>query len=282
MDSLDRLSHPKMEFYREVYRDSERWNGIDPLKGSKVIVYCEQGFGDQIQFARYIPRLKEIGCEVTLQCSKELHRLFEQLNVGLIDKEQTELPEHDYHLLSMSLPFQFDDVQVEFPYLKAEKQDLPGDKLKIGIAWEGNPGHSNNDERSCPLAKFKLLHAALTVPHEFYMVQKFIFSKELLTDAEDFELLGTEIEDFLDTAQLIQGLDAIVAVDTAAIHLAGALNMRTYVLLSPRCDHRWNIGIDWYPSVKAIRPLEHSISNQPWDEVFISLIEEFQKDQYVS
>ena len=100
---MDRTKNPNMEYYRSVYRDSNRWDGKSSIS-DKIVVYCEQGSGDIIQFLRFIPLLPE--CHIILHCPKSLHRLIEEQNWGveLFDKFDPNIPKHDFHVLSMDLP----------------------------------------------------------------------------------------------------------------------------------------------------------------------------------
>lgn len=169
-----------------------------------------------------------------------------------LDKECPNLPEHDCHILSLSLPFILKDPKVEFPYIKINtKKDLKeyNNDFKIGIAWEGNPNHSNNDKRSCPLKYFKHLVSSKS---KLFMIQQHVHLKELTNGAEDLDLLGYEIKDMYDTAELINIMDIIVSVDTSVLHLAGALNKNCFGLIKKEHDPRWNVRI-WYNSIKFIR-----------------------------
>lgn len=250
-ENTDRLSHPKMAWYRDVYKDSERWNGADSIDGKTVIVYGEQGYGDIIQFARYIPVLKKLGCSVVFHCPTPLHRLFLQFEVELLDKENGNLPDHDYHIPSMSLPFVLDQLEVSQPYLSVEPEDFSDlEGLKVGIAWEGNPDHSNTDERNCPLTYFRVLEK---LPLKMVIIQKSVHLLELTVGCDDMELYGYPIVDFLDTAKIIQGLDCVISVDTSVLHLAGALGKKSFVLLSHRCDPRWNLDLTWYSSITLLK-----------------------------
>lgn len=265
-ENLDRLQSPKMEYYHEVYKNSTRWNGVDDLSNKRVIVYCEQGFGDIIQFSRYFPIIKQMCGELIIHCPKELHRLFSDYTA--IDKEEENLPEHDFHVLSMSLPFCLPQTDIKHPYLKvSESTDLSeyNDFIKIGIAWEGNPEHSNNDERSCPLVHFKKLQTDKT---KLFMIQKEIHIPELIDGAEDLDLYGSEITDFYDTAKLLNSLDIIVSIDTSVLHLACALGKPTYGLLSYRCDPRWDVD-NWYDSLTITRQK----SEGDWDGAMSGLIQ---------
>jgi hypothetical protein len=271
-ECLDRLYHPKMEYYRQVYKDSERWNGVDELTNKTVIVYCEQGNGDIIQFIRYVPFLQE-RCKVILHCPACLHPLFSQFNAEMLDKDDDVLPTHDYHIPSMSLPFVLNQIDAKFPYLKTEeKEDLSEhDGMKIGIAWEGNPDHSNNDDRNCPLFQFHVLQKPTT---KLFSLQPRINDVNLISGCEDMELYGSHLEDYLDTAKLINALDFIVSVDTSVLHLAGAMGKETYGLLSYKCDPRWEVK-QWYPDLSIIRQTMPG----DWDGVFCELMSEL-KEKY--
>lgn len=261
--------------YRCLYNYSKKWTGKESLKRKRVIVYCEGGFGDVIQFARYFKCLREQGCYLIVHCQAVLHRLLNELADEFIDRNQQTiqaLPKHDYHVLSMSLPFLLNKRDKEFPaepYLHVdEKVDLEEyqDDFKIGIAWEGNPSHSNNEERSCPLEYF----TDLALPgNTLFMVQNKIHNQELIEGCENLKLLSIPLTDFWETATLINSLDVIITVDTVVAHLAGALNKKTYCLLSSTHDYRWNVA-NWYPSVKLIK---QKVAGE-WDSVFAELCQE--------
>jgi hypothetical protein len=268
-ECLDRLENPAMEYYKHVYQNSDRWTpDKGSLEGKKVIVYGEQGYGDIIQFARYLPVLKERGCEVFYQCPKPLHRVFESLEVGLLDKDCPDIPEHDFNILSMSLPFVLDQQRTfNFPYLKVEEKADLGDEpdvKKIGVCWEGNPNHSENASRNCPLEHFKMLECPFT---KLVMLQKQIYDPNLLDRCDDIDLYGHEIDDFYDTATVINSLDMVVTVDTAVLHLAGALGKLTYGLLNLEHDPRWDIET-WYPSVVLVKLKEQN----NWPAAFRTVI----------
>lgn len=257
---IDRIHSKEMEYYRYVYKDSPRWDGEEPLNNRKLIVYCEQGFGDIIQFLRYIPALTK-DAQVMLHIPKALHRLVHEQSWGveLLDKEDVNLPEHDLHVLSMSLPFFAETLIPHEPYLKVKTgKELPDGEMKIGICWEGNPEHVNANIRHCPLKWFRELEEMGTL----YKLQIQIHDKNLLEGCENLELYGVEIKDFLDTAELIESLDLVISVDTAVLHLAGAMGKKAYGLLSIMPDGRWGFtGTQsrWYPSIKLFRqtkPLE--------------------------
>jgi hypothetical protein len=182
-----------------------------------------------------------------------------------LDKDDEDIPPHDYHIPSMSLPFVLNQTDVPVPYLKCDTIDLEYESIKIGIAWEGNHLHTNNAERSCPLHFFKQLKTPTT---RLYVLQKYVNDVNLIKGCDDLELHGTEIANFMDTAKLINSVDVVVTVDTSVLHLAGALGIKTYGLLSYRSDPRWNIGQNWYPSVTLIR--QRDVGD--WEGVFCELL----------
>ncbi len=262
----DRLSHPAMEYYRYVYKDSQLWNGIDSLEGKTVISYLEQGYGDIIQFARYLPFIAERCKKLILHCPKSLHRLFEQFGYEILDKDNSNLPDHDYHTLSLSLPFIIGDWKPPMQYINiAEKTEMPDSfstMIKIGIAWEGSSENLMSERRNCPLKYFKEQENVA-----LFMIQKEVTDATLLTNATDLNLNGTEIDDFYDVAKLINTMDFVVSVDTACLHLAGAMGKLTFGLLACDCDGRWGVST-WYNRIVMIR----QANPNDWENVFKSLI----------
>jgi len=235
-----------MEYYRHAYQNSVRWDGVGSIEGKTVLVYCEQGYGDIIQFLRYIPLLQKRGCEVILHCPEPIRRLVasQGWGVDLYDKLDSNLPEHDVHVLSMSLPFLLDQMKPSGdPYLHiALKEDLPPGK-NIGICWESGPSNPNRD---CPLKYFGKLDGNLIG------LQKEIRRIDLLEGCDDWDyLFGLTINDFFDTAKGINAVDYVVSVDTAILHLAGAMGKKTYALLSPDADARWEYN--WYDSITLLK-----------------------------
>jgi hypothetical protein len=168
--------------------------------------------------------------------------LFHPLADEIIDKESDVLPDHDCHILSLDLPF-LENIRSPNTYLTATPLLLDPGK-KIGIAWEGNPQYCRNLKRSCPLKHFKDL------PGQLFMLQNQIHLQELV--CEDVELYGYPINDFYDTARLIQSMDLVVSVDTSILHLAGALGKKTFGVLDFDHDPRWNVR-PWYDSVRLFR-----------------------------
>jgi hypothetical protein len=220
------------------------WRG-EPLAGKHILLFPEQGLGDQIQFARYAPALKLMGADVTLFCAPPLQRLFEPLGVRVIAAAgAVEFPDPDYWSLVGDLPGRLGVTletvdgrpYLEAPAVAASQAVSQAGAGRIGLVRRGNPIHPNDANRSLP--------ADLILPFE-----------GLSLDPAD-----TGAKDLRDTAEILQGLDAVVSVDTSVVHLAGALGLPCLVLLPAiGCDWRWLSGRSdspWYASLRLVRQTE--------------------------
>ncbi len=209
------------------------WRG-EPVAGESLLIWPEQGLGDEIQMARFAPVLRDMGARVTLACSPLLLRLFRSLKVQLAANDarprRTRLC-----VMAMSLPGLLGatlETLPPAPYLRAPAAQKTGG---VGFVWKGNPEHPNDAARSLPSPE---LLAPLRAHAELIDLQ-------------------TPAGDFLDTARRIQGLDLVVTVDTATAHLAGALGVPCWVMLPAHwTDWRWMRGRDdspWYGSMRLYR-----------------------------
>jgi tetratricopeptide (TPR) repeat protein len=248
-----------------------QWQG-EPLTGKSLVIWPEQGFGDEIQFARYIPMLKKRGVSrLTLVCTSPLKSLLKKLDgvdTVVSESEAASLPIHDYWVFSMSLPLHFattvETIPAKLPYLSVLPERLepwrgrlPADGLKVGLVWKGSVGHKNDVNRSLP--GLSTLAPLWSVPSvTFVSLQKEQGENEAATAPAGQPILhlGSEILDFADTACIIAQLDLIICVDTAIAHLAGALRKPCWVLLPARgTDWRWlreRGDTPWYPSVMRL------------------------------
>lgn len=272
-ENLDRLKDPRMEYYHSLYKNSPKWDGEKTLAGKRVIIYCEQGLGDIIQMFRYVENVKMRGRpHITLHCPPELGTLFltHSWVDEIIGKDVETLPEHDLHILSFSLPCLLPNDKTRDQYICFDERNSDVDALddypKIGIAWEGNKTWEGK-EKGIFLKFFKPLEKV----GQLYMLQKEIIRPILLHEAENMDLSGTEINDFKDTARLINSMDVVVSIDTCILHLAGALNKKTYGLLEVDHDPRWDIK-NWYKSVKLLQVAG------PWDEDWIRVFEKIAEE----
>lgn len=255
------------------------WNGED-LLGRRIAVFDEQGHGDAIQFARYLPLLAARGADVTYFCRARLHRLFRGLEcpIRLVDRFDGEGP-FDFQIALSSLPRAFgtrlETIPAPSSYLRAEDvlaqkwmARLGPQDYKIGICWRGNPNPKADPSRSIPLACFAKLAANDGVRLVSLQKRDACAEDEHLPDlilpGEDFD---SGPDAFVDTAAMMQNLDLIVTCDTSIAHLAGALGRPVWVLLRDVPDWRWLLDRQdspWYPAMRLFRQKERG----DWGEVF--------------
>jgi len=258
-----------------------RWLDAD-ITGKTVLLYAEQGLGDTIQFARYAPLVAARGARVILECHAELQPLLRDLpGVAQCLKRGEPLPPFDFHAPMLSLPLSFetfstDAIPREVPYLKAddakaqawrERLSAEPAKLRVGIAWAGDPTHKLDLMRSCALQNFATLADLDSVA--FYSLQKGGRAAKP-GDAPPgmrFFDFTADLRDFADTAALMANLDLIISVDTSIVHMAGALGRAVFTLLPFNPDFRWLLersDSPWYPTMKLFRPPKP----RDWNAVF--------------
>jgi Flp pilus assembly protein TadD len=249
-----------------------RWTGQE-LHGETVLLYAEQGFGDTLQFCRYAPMVAAAGGHVVLVVPKALRRLMTTLDgvVEVLCEEDDALPPFDYHCPLLSLPFAFGTTTETIPapvsYLRADPSqwadfldELPG--LKIGLVWAGKSRTAQphavaiDKRRSMRLTDMAPL---LSIPGcSFVSLQlgppaaqmQEVPRGAVLHDVSD------RLINWTDTADLIAGLDLVIAVDTAVVHLAGALGKPVWMLNRFDSCWRWFLNRDdtpWYPSMRQFR-----------------------------
>ena len=254
--------------------DKPKWDG-SVLNGKKIFVISEQGFGDNIQFVRYLNLVKERGGYIILECRKELMSLFKSLKMvdEFVEKKNNFSDiDYDFYVHLMSLPRIFntnlENIPNEVPYLKADseliekfKPKFDCDEFKIGIVWSGNEKQDDNDNRSMKFENFKSLKAIKGV--KLFSLQKGEPAEQLDENVVD---IGKDINDLADTAAVIENLDLVISVDTATAHLAGAMGKPVWVLLTKIPDWRWLLDREdcpWYPTMKLFR--QKNLGD--WDEV---------------
>ena len=248
-----------------------KWDG-SPLDGRAILVHSEQGLGDTIQFVRYLPMIQSQGGRVIFECYPSLHHLLrkcagiETIVERVPSGELTET--FDVHVSLMSLPGIFgtrlETIPSQVPYITADPVLLTewknrldnNDFFKVGLVWSGNPHNIRDHGRSCLLSNFACLAAIPGVA--FYALQKGTASLEVLNPPEGMTIvnLDRELKDFADTAAVIASLDLVISVDTAVIHLAGAIGKAVWTLLPFAPDWRWLLEREdspWYPSMRLFR-----------------------------
>lgn len=250
--------------------DVPRWDGSF-LNGRRILVHDEQGYGDTIQFVRYLPLVKSRGGHVILETRRALAPLLSGFDG--IDERVVRSDDHrpdtacDVHIPLLSLPMIFntmpDTVPGPAPYLWADPRKaafwesrVRGGGFKVGLVWAGNPNHQNDAHRSLPPELFEPLFKREGI--RFFSLQKGVDPRQKETLFQHYPIIDTEsrLGDFTDTAGLIHHLDLIISVDTAVVHLAGAMGKPVWVLLPLIPDWRWLLDrtdSPWYPSARLFR-----------------------------
>jgi tetratricopeptide (TPR) repeat protein len=243
------------------------WLGEAPISGKRLLLHAEQGYGDTIQMLRYAPLLSRMGAQVEMVGPDPLLELANTVE-GLASPASSEgVVGFDAHTPLMSLPLALktalDTVPGDVPYLKVPERAKaawadrlpPSGKLKVGLAWSGNPDHRNDKNRSIA---FAALAPLLEADAEFHSLQKDYRPGELqaLKAGGRVKDHSAELQSFSDTAALIDRMDRIIAVDTSTAHLAGALGKPLTIMLPFSPDFRWGLsGPDtpWYPTARLLR-----------------------------
>jgi len=244
------------------------WDGA-PLERRTILLHCEQGFGDNIQFIRYAREVQLLDGIVAVHCPQPLQRLFRTAQgIDFLASGADPLPPCDVQAPLASLPGLFgadlSNIPAVVPYLGVadEIDDAAGPRLsglaglRVGLVWRGRPEHPNDRNRS--LSPAELAPLAATPGCSFVSLQKDAGNDEIeaLAPWPGFTHVGDVLEDFADTAAALRHLDLVITVDTSVAHLAGALGRPAWVLLPFTPDWRWLRGRDdspWYPSLRLFR-----------------------------
>ena len=263
-----------------------QWDGAD-LTGKTIFVYPEQGLGDTIQFVRYLPMLRALGGRVVFDPPLPLARLLEDLDgVDVMVENGEPLPPFDCHSPLLELPRLFDTTPDTIPAadacLQADKDLVeawaerlgPKEGYRIGLAWAGNPSHVNDRNRSIAPELFRPLAEMPGVSAYSLLVGRDgeagrVFGGAVTDLAED-------LTDFAETAAAIANMDLVISVDTAVVHLAGALGTMVWTLLPLNPDWRWMLNRDdspWYPSMRLFRQKKRKDWESVLDRVAIALAE---------
>ena len=249
-----------------------RWDG-SPFSGKRLLVLSEQGFGDEIQFVRYLKMVKGLGGTVILETKGPLMPLFRSLPWidGLMDRDGPPAPDRAFDLCVplLSLPGLFKTTLEtlpscgQVPYIHADPQKaqiwrrrISGHGFKVGVTWSGSPTHKDDRNRSCPLHLLAPLGQLEGV--RVYGLQKGEAAGQVkdLPETATIVNMGDMLHDFSDTAALMENLDLVVSVDTATAHLSGAMGKQTFTLLPFAPDWRWLLGREdspWYPTMRLFR-----------------------------
>jgi tetratricopeptide (TPR) repeat protein len=244
------------------------WTGGD-LTGKTVLVHAEQGLGDTLQFARYLPLLAARGARVVLEAQRPLLPLLASLGgVAELVAAGEELPEFDLQVPLLSLPGAFattlDSIPRDVPYLRAAPERVATWRAalaalphpRIGLVWAGSPGNRNDRQRSLSLRHLAPLLDLAGAGIVTLQTELRDGDAALLRRHPGVTQLGERLQDFADTAAVMGELDLVVSVDTAAAHLAGALGRALFLLLPFSAEWRWlrqREDSPWYPSARLFR-----------------------------
>lgn len=257
---------------------TQRWQGED-YHGRRLLVHCEQGMGDVLQFTRFIPMVKKRGGTLIMEAHAPLVPLLKSLphvdEMIIFDPKHPPEIQHDLHVPLMSLPTIFDTrtdtIPGTIPYIRIDPEGTASwlahfkkDHVNIGIVWASS---DLNPKRNIPIEKCNtwFQHPSL----HFIGLQKGLASGQLMglkykTSASTE--LGHDLKDFYDTAAVMSHLDLMISVDTAAAHLAGAMGIPLWVLLPYNADWRWppcSNYSPWYPDARIFRQTRY----EDWNDV---------------
>jgi tetratricopeptide (TPR) repeat protein len=277
-----RLKMPELRHLVRNFRAS-RWQGED-LRFKTLLLYCEQGFGDIFQFARFLSKIKQPHNQIIIEAYAPIVPILKSLPwVDIVIEQGAPLPPFDYYASILSLPHvtkTYTELPETVPYFFSDKTEkkywqeklkaFPG--KKIGICWAGKPTNKLNPRRSCPLEP--LLKACDIEGIQVVNLKKDPVPADKLTLVKYNVLDFTdELHNFAQTAALMDALDLIVTIDTGIAHLAGCMGQPVWALLSAIPEWRYLLLPDsgaWYPSMRLIR----QPTRGDWDSVFAQLRED--------
>lgn len=264
------------------------WRG-EKLTDKALLIFSEQGFGDFIQFCRYIPLLKRRKIKTHVACLPELIPLIKDwscIESVVPIGDVANYPKYSKHVYLLSLPGIFkttlNNIPHKVPYIHPPKPLLEewrdkmpdSNNLKVGICCTGNQNTVVSKIRSCTLKDFEPIFALKGI--DFYDLHV----KDKAPNSKDYPMidLTNDIKSFMDSAALISNLDLVITIETAVAHLAGALNVPTYVVLAKTPAWRWLLDREdspWYPSAKLFRQSQDKDWTFPIQAVIKALAEDF-------
>ena len=246
-----------------------RWQGED-LAEKRLLLFYEQGFGDTLQFCRYIPPAAAQAAQTTIWVQPQLQRLLQASwpQLDFYSGEEAPAQEFDYACALPNLPMVFDAANDTLPgvsYLNAPAADVlqkaswlkettATGTFKIGLVWAGNPQHHNDSNRSLPLSSLSPLFSLPGI--SWISLQAQIPAESATAWPESLLDASGQLQDFAATAALLANLDLIITVDSAVAHLAGALGKNTWTLIPFAPDWRWQLkrtDSPWYASMRLFR-----------------------------
>ena len=248
------------------------WHGVEALDGRRILLWHEQGLGDMIQMLRFAPLVARRGGRVILAVQRELKRLAASVSgMEAVITSDDACEEVDYQCPLLSLPHmlrvRLATLPAPVPYLSVPTASIdawhgqlgPSAKLRVGLMYRGNPANQGDQYRSIPVA---LLRGLLEVPNvEFHLLQDSVQPDDarFLSSWPNVRAHWSALSDLAETAALAHNMDLIITVCTSIAHLAGALALPTWVLLSNHAYCLWMVGRSdspWYPTARLFRQSE--------------------------
>jgi tetratricopeptide (TPR) repeat protein len=249
------------------------WLGDESIEGKTILLHADEGLGDVIHFARYVPMVAALGARVILEVPGAIHSLMQGMS-GVshgVPRGFPMMPAFDVHCPLSSLPLAFhtrlETIPAPVAYLPAVPQALceewqsrlgSHDRFRVGLVWSGNRVHKNDHNRSIAL---QALSPILDLDATFVSLQKEPRDQDMVFLRERADILDVSehLTDFVATAALVSCLDLVITVDTSVAHLVGALGCPVWIMLPFTPDYRWLLDRDdspWYPTARLFRQTE--------------------------
>ena len=245
------------------------WNG-ESLKDKTLLVIAEQGFGDTLQFIRFMATLKNQGAKLVVVTPYLLTTLLQGMSeIDTVLHCENIAGDFDYYCPLLNIPKIFKTtittIPSNFPYITpateliiAWQARLPPAKLKVGLVWEGKPLFGNDPLRRRSTSLMELAPLATSADILFVSLQNGEPARQAAHPPPGMDILDLDpqINDFADTAAIIANLDLVISIDTATAHLSGAMGNKTWVLLPYAPDWRWGLDQEqtsWYPNSTLFR-----------------------------
>ncbi|MBN2183401.1 MAG: tetratricopeptide repeat protein [Sedimentisphaerales bacterium] len=264
-----------------------RWDGSS-FESQRLLVHYEQGLGDNIQFARYLPMVKARGGTVIFETLKPLIGILQGFpgvdELVEYNPSKKLSSEYDVYASLLDMPYIFgttiETIPAPVPYIYADpskaeywRKILAGPDYKVGIVWAGSPEHGNDRYRSCSLKCFAPLAAIEGL--KLYGLQKGRACRQMEEFAGEIAVtnISKHFDDFTDTAAAIENLDLVISVDTSVLHLSGAMGKPTWALIPYAPEWRWMLDrrdSPWYPTMRLFRQERWG----DWDSVFRHVADE--------
>jgi tetratricopeptide (TPR) repeat protein len=255
------------------------WRG-EALAGRTLLVHVEQGIGDTLQFVRYIPMIEKDGGHVILEVQPPLERLLTGIpNMDSLLIKGAPWPNVELRVPLLNIPGVFqttlETIPAAVPYLYADPNIVPswqakafslGSGFKVGLVWAGNPDHANDHNRSMLLSELAPLADVAGVT--WISLQKGPAADQIGNGSPFPALIDwtADLNDYADSAALIEQLNLVISVDTSVVHLAGGMNRPVWAMIPYAPDWRWLLDRSdspWYPSMRLFRQRERG----NWDQV---------------